>query len=97
MFVLVDAISMFRMRYLVEVPEGKEHWALDTVTCNEAKEFDQLHLDEVITSSRVVTEKEAIEIFRKDNEFCSSWDDETIKRNVFTTSSDLEDIKKERK
>jgi len=42
-WVLVECISTFRERYMVEVPKGKADWALDTVTMNEAKEFSQKH------------------------------------------------------
>lgn len=29
--VMVETVSMFRMRYVVEVPKGKKEWAGDTV------------------------------------------------------------------
>ena len=58
--VMVECVSMFRMRYVVEVPKGKSEWALDTVTCNEAKEFSQEHIGEDIVSHRVVSKEEAI-------------------------------------
>lgn len=92
MLVLVDAISMFRMRYLVEVEDGNPPaYACDTVVCNEAKEFSQHHMDEVISDYRVVTEEEAIAIFKKDNEFLKNWDNDTIKKNNFTMLSDLKE------
>jgi hypothetical protein len=65
--VLVETVSMFRMRYLVKVPKGKAEWALDTVTTNEAEEWTQTHLDENIVSHRVVNSDEAMRIFREDN------------------------------
>lgn len=83
-WVLVETVSMFRMRYMVQVPDGKKDYALDTVVCNEAKEFSQEHLDEIIVSHRVVSEEEAIEIFDFDNTYLSSWDKETKIRNAFT-------------
>lgn len=67
--VMVDTVSMFRMRYVVKVPIGKSEWALDTVTCNEAKEFSQKHLDETIVSHRVVTEEEYVKVFDEDNNY----------------------------
>jgi hypothetical protein len=79
------------MRYLVEVPEGKDLWALDTVVSNEAKEFSQEHLDEVISSHRVVTKEEALEIYRKDNNI-TSWTDDMIIQSSFTL---LDETKKE--
>lgn len=83
-WVMVEAISMFRMRYMVEVPKGKSEYALDTVVCKEAKEFSQEHLDEVIVSHRVVTMDEALEIFDKDNGYCKSWNKELKIKNMFT-------------
>ena len=90
--VLVECISQFRQRYLVEVPVGiddygndKALWALDTVTMEEAKEFSQAHLGEVIVSHRVISEEDALELARTDNDYIrNSWDDATIKKNFFT-------------
>ncbi|CAB4130247.1 hypothetical protein UFOVP116_343 [uncultured Caudovirales phage] len=67
--VLVDAVSTFRIRYLVEVPVGKSDWALDTVVMGEAVEFSQKYLDEQIVSHRVITESEAIMEFNRDNDY----------------------------
>ena len=38
-WVLVECISTFRQRYMVQVPQGKAEWALDTVTMEEAKDL----------------------------------------------------------
>ena len=83
-FVLVDCISTFRMRYVVEVPKGKSEWALDTVTCQEAKEFSQEHIGEQIVSHRVITKDEAIQISDIDNHYCKAWSDDQ-KINTFVT------------
>ena len=89
--VLVECVSQFRERYLVEVPKGvddfgndKALWALDTVTMEEAKEFSQLHLGETIVSHRVISEEEALALARSDNDYVTSWDDATVKQNFFT-------------
>lgn len=74
--VMVECISTFRMRYIVEVPKGKKEWALDTITCNEAEEFSQEHLGETIVSHRVVDEQEYLRIFDEDNSYLQSWEDE---------------------
>jgi bifunctional DNA-binding transcriptional regulator/antitoxin component of YhaV-PrlF toxin-antitoxin module len=84
-WVLVECVSTFRERYMVEVPKGKELWALDTVTMNEAKEFSQEHLGEQIVSHRVVTEEEALTMCDKDNDYCTSWEDDVKIKNFFTT------------
>jgi len=59
--VLIECVSSYRIRYMVEVPKGidtlgndKSLWALDTVSMNEAREFSQEHIGEQIISHRVV-------------------------------------------
>ena len=85
--VLVEAISTFRMRYVVEVPKGKKEWALDTVSCNDAEELSQEHIGEQIVSHRVIDKDEYLRIFHEDNEYLSSWDEE-YKFNRFITKID---------
>lgn len=84
-WVLVDCILTYRMRYMVEVPSGKEAWALDTVTMEEAKEFSQKCLGETIVSYRAVSEAEALKICDNDNDYTSSWSDEQKKKTFFTS------------
>lgn len=74
--VIVECISTYRMRYVVEVPEGKKEWALDTVVCEEAEEFSQEHLGEQIVSHRVIDENEYLRMFNEDNSYLSKWRDE---------------------
>ena len=95
--VLVECVSTFRQRYMVEVPVGtddygndKTLWALDTVTMQEAKEFSQEYLGEQIVSHRVVTYDEALSLCNKDNDYVASWDTETKVKNFFTTVADQE-------
>jgi len=97
-WVLVECISTFRERYMVEVPVGvdkygkdKTLWALDTVTMNEAKEFSQEHLGEQIVSHRVVTKEEALSLCDTDNAYVKSWDEETKINNFFTTWEEQEE------
>ncbi len=96
-WVLVEAVSMFRIQYMVEVPVGiddyghdKVDWALDTVTMEEAKEFSQSHVAENIVSHRVVTKDEALALFRKQNPEFSGWTDDLIIKNHFTTWKEQE-------
>ena len=77
---LVETVSIFRQRYVVEALE-EEH-ARDEVVMNvngdynEAwEEFSQKHIDEVITSSREITEDEYLDIFDKDHDYLVSWPD----------------------
>jgi len=83
-WVVVETISQFRHRYVVQVPKGKAEYALDTVTMNEAKEMSQHHLGEVILSHRVVSENEAVAQSYEDNDYLLSWSEEQIKKNLFT-------------
>jgi hypothetical protein len=85
--VFVEAISTFRMRYVVEVPKGKKEWALDTVTCNDAEELSQEHIGELIVSHRVINKDEYLRIFHEDNEYLNSWD-EKLKFSRFITKID---------
>lgn len=90
-FVLVECVSTFRQRYMVEVPVGidqygkdKSEWALDTVAMEDAKEFSQEHIGEQIVSHRIVTKEEALALCDKDNEYGKDWDEETKMKNFFT-------------
>jgi len=94
-WVLVETVSMFRERYMVEVPVGtdsygndKADWALDTVTLEEAKEFSQEHLGETIVSHRVVTKEEALALCDKDNVYAKPWNDELKMQSFFTTMAE---------
>ena len=94
-WVLVETVSMFRQRYMIEVPVGiddhgkdKAEWALDTVTMEEAKEFSQEHLGENIVSHRVVTKEEALAMCDKDNDYAKVWNDELKMQNFFTTMAE---------
>lgn len=87
-WVLVECISTFRQRYLVQVPQGKEEYALDTVTMEKAKEFSQMHLGETIVSHRVLSEDEAVAQAYVDNDYLSAWTEDQIKDTLFTYVQD---------
>ncbi len=98
-YILVEALSQFRQRYVVEVPdnhnEGEypctaEEWAADTVTMQDAKEFSQLWLGEVITSIRQISKEETLVMCDKDNDYVQSWTDEQ-KMNAFVTEIDYKE------
>lgn len=81
---MVETVSMFRMRYCVEVPEDHPEYALDDVTMETAKEFSQEHIGEQIVSHRVISESEALVQCDIDNSYASFWPDEK-KIDVFFT------------
>lgn len=89
-WILVETVSMFRMRYMVEVPTDKSEYALDTVVMNEATEFSQKHLDETIVTHRVVSKKEALELCDHDNDYAKGWS-KNQKVEVFFTPWKEED------
>jgi hypothetical protein len=76
---LVETVSIFRMRYVIEA-EDESH-ALDEVTYHatggeELKEFSQKHIDEVIVSSRKISDKSYLKLFDKDNDYLKNWNEE---------------------
>ena len=96
-WVLVETVSMFRERYMIEVPVGvdmygkdKTLWALDTVTMGEAKEFSQEHLGETIVTHHVVTKEDALAMCDKENGYAKKWNDELKIQTFFTTMTEVE-------
>jgi len=97
-YVMVDTVSQFRMRYVVEVPDDVENpseddlipctpeqYASDSVVCEDTREFSQEHIGETIVSTREVSLEEAIAQWRKDNGGAfDSWSDELIVKNSIT-------------
>jgi hypothetical protein len=84
-YVLVETLSQFRQRYVIEVPDDhndKEfpctavQWAEDTVTLEEMKEFSQKWLGETIIGSREITRDEIIKFCDEDNDYLKSWTEE---------------------
>jgi hypothetical protein len=74
--VLVETMSTFKHTYVVRVPKGKAEWALDTVTCEEAKEMAQEHITESIFGHRTITKEEYLKEFDTRNDYLKSWDEE---------------------
>jgi len=74
---LVETVSVFRMRYVVEA-ENESH-ARDEVTMSvgdDFKEFSQLHVDEMITSTREIDTTEYLRLFDEDNVYLKDWDED---------------------
>jgi hypothetical protein len=88
-WVLVECIQSYRMRYMVEVPEGRSEWALDTVSMQQAKEFSQESIGETIVSHRVISEEDALKLCDEDNDYCKSWDEHQKVKSFFTKESDI--------
>ena len=83
---LVETVSMFRMRYVIECKE--ETHATDTVITGNAgdgeiiPELSQQHIDENITSVRKISMPEYMEIFDKDNDYLKSWSKEQKRKMI---------------
>jgi len=74
---LVEAVSMFRIRYVIEAKDSRD--ACDEVerNCGNLKEFSQMHLDENIISVRKLeTDIEYLDLFDIDNGYLSEWSDQ---------------------
>ena len=91
-WVLVEAIQSYRMRYMVEAPASNPEYALDDVTMQTPKEFSQLALPEIITSHRVISEENALQLCEEDNSYCRSWTNDQLKKAFFTKEGETNGI-----
>jgi hypothetical protein len=73
---LVETVSMFRMRYVVEAKKGEHAGDEVVMRGSDIKEFSQHHVDENILSIRKLSRIEYLDLFDKDNDYLSSWDEE---------------------
>jgi len=72
--VLVDAISTFHVRYVVETSDDEVDQAITAVKLGKVQdEFSQKHLGETVISQRVVSVDEYLELFDKDNDYLKDW------------------------
>ena len=74
---LVETVSVFRIRYVVEAKNASD--ARDEVTMNVGDNFhemSQLHLDEMISSTREIDTAEYLRMFDEDNVFMKDWTEE---------------------
>lgn len=77
--VMVECISSFRNRYVIEVEDNIDH-AVDEVIVREGdegfSEFSQEYMGMMIISHREISREEYIKVFDKDNDYLKSWTDE---------------------
>ena len=90
-WVLVEAVQMYRMRYMVQVPATNPEWALDDVTMQTAKEFSQLDIGETIASHRVISHEDALKLCDQDNDYTQDWTEEQKIRSFFTRDGEKRD------
>ena len=81
-WVLVETISTMRHRYMIETPEDHPEWAMDSVVMEDASEFSQKHIGELIMDYKILSEADVLSMCDEDNELYKSWPDEN-KINVF--------------
>ena len=90
--IMVETVSMFRIRYAVEInDEDPNEHALDTVVCEVGlfdeygkpllEEMSQEHIDEVIVSHREISKEEFLKIFTEDNDN-TMWSDDMMQRCI---------------
>jgi hypothetical protein len=85
-WVLVESLITYRMRYMVEAPDDHPEYAMDTVTCEEAKEFSQKYLGEQIIDYRVMKDtQEALTLCDQDNDYLKNWTEQQKMSSLFTT------------
>ena len=85
---VVETISMFRMRYVVECNSAED--AKDTVTMQEAEELGQMHIDENIIGCREVEDAEIARLFFEDAPYLESWGPERALKQVHVVNYDTD-------
>ena len=99
-YVMVSAISMFRMKYCIEVPDEIEpEYLLDyvekQVKAENTLEFSQRHMGETVSDYSIVTKNEILEQFRSEEPYFASWSDDMIMRQVTPIGFNREEYDKE--
>lgn len=85
---LVETVSIFRMRYVVEANNALD--AKDTVTMEEVEELGQMHIDENIIGCREVEDEEITRLFFEDAPYLESWGPERALRQVHVVNYDTD-------
>lgn len=75
-WVMVETISTMRHRYMIETPEDHPEWAMDSVVMEDADEFSQKYIGELILDYKILSEADVLSICDEDNDYCQSWSDE---------------------
>ena len=99
-YVMVNAVSMFNMKYCVEVPDEVEDKDLldhveKQVSAGDTLEFTQRHMGETVSNYSVVTKDEILEEFRSEEPYFASWGDELIMRQVTPIGFNRDEYDKE--
>ena len=99
-YVIVTAISSYRMRYVMHRddlqkknpldPVNAIEWAHDTVIMERCEEFSQEHMGEYIIDTMEMNEDDIVELFYKENDYLSEWTREQ-KLNLVRKSIDSDE------
>ena len=73
---LVETISMFRMRYVVECESEED--AIDAVTMDGEFEFSQRHIAENIISTMEITDEQIKHLFIQDHPYLEGQEDRAL-------------------
>lgn len=73
---LVETISMHRIRYVIECETADGARDEVIMADHNMPEFSQMHLDEVITSTREIDDTEYLRLFNEDNDYLQGWDED---------------------
>jgi hypothetical protein len=77
--VLVETLSQFRHRYVVELPDDADNtWAVEDVILvpGTLEEMSQCHLGEMDISHREINKEEYLRLFDEDNDYLIDWPEE---------------------
>ena len=99
-YVMVNAVSMFNMKYVIEVPDEIEScYLLDyvekQVKAENTKEFTQRHMGETVSNYDVVTKQQILDAFRAEEPYFAEWSDERIMQMVTPIGFDREEYDRE--
>ena len=86
-YVMVEATSMFQMKYAIEIPDGEENaieYAKQMVESENTKEFTQKHLGERVSDYQIMDLDEVAAEFRNHEPYFADWEDEEIIRAAIT-------------
>lgn len=92
--VMVETISQFLHRYVVELPDDADiDQAREEVVLNPGtvEEMSQVWLGEIDVSHREITKEEYLRVFDKDNDYLREWSEEQKLNYIYTSKSNTED------
>ena len=99
-YVMVEAASIFKMKYCIEVPDEVEDKDLldhveKQVSAGDTLEFTQRHIGETVEDYTIVTKNEIIEQFRSEEPYFASWGEDLIMRQVTPIGFNRDEYDKE--